>query len=653
MIGILTLCSCTKEYYEAPVNDESAEIDISRYGAVGDGQKDCSALINKLIADLPPSGGVIVFPEGDWVLDNPIVVNKNFVTLRGVNPGMRSNIDVADVENLVGPGGGTKLILRNTQVGVHIPAVPAVGGAKNRVSGVEIRDLMISGGTSNKGTGIFVEHDNDRCLISNVIGINLECGIRANAADAMVIKDCWICEVKSSIEMNGGIQNMITNCQLGAQPAGVTCRLSGQTNFLFSGNHVYPDGASNLVLDNCDQVNIANNNFKSYYTAILDLKGDGNLVTGNIFWLAEARGDQLRTRDTDYGVIRVDGSDNLFSGNTVNCEWNLAVANPVTVNATNGTGNRFSTMLITGQQSDRVFYVNPTVVINDCGVPIEKIKVKEEALPTYKAGYLIADEAAADVADDDERASLAWFQKEYPNGDVISPSMLATTDLSAYKVIWLNIDRQGIGLGWDKLPASLLTAEATAALAAYYKNGGNLLLTKHATQYAIPLGRLAADRQPGIFADGAGGDGTDIWTINANIGLQYDHRSHPAFAGMTTSAQFAHDSYPLIGPGTREDHNCMWDLNAYGFPALYPDKENVVKAFEDENTATVLATWGHVVDFCCAGMVEFKPTADYQGSCIAIGLAAYEWKQNSGTNLYQGNIELLTRNLLDYLGGEQ
>ena len=89
--------------------------------------------------------------------------------------------------------------------------MPNLGGLKNRISGVEIKDLMISGGASNNGIGIDVKYDNDRCRISNLIGINLNYGIRVKSADAMMIQDSWICEVQNSIEMTDGIQNMISN----------------------------------------------------------------------------------------------------------------------------------------------------------------------------------------------------------------------------------------------------------------------------------------------------------------------------------------------------------------------------------------------------------------------------------------------------------
>lgn len=104
------LSSCTNEYYTEDIteNKEGHEYIITKYGAIGDGENDCSTIINKLIEDLPPSGGVIVIPEGTS-FDSPIIVNKSFVTIRGLNTGMRSNIDVVDIHKLLGPGGGSKL----------------------------------------------------------------------------------------------------------------------------------------------------------------------------------------------------------------------------------------------------------------------------------------------------------------------------------------------------------------------------------------------------------------------------------------------------------------------------------------------------------------------------------------------------------------
>lgn len=369
---------CTKDeniinvYSENDEESSKYEKIITDYGAVGDGETDCSDIINSLIQEMPASGGVIVIPEGDFVLDKPITVTRNYITIKGVNPGIRSNIDI-NVDELLGPGGGSKLILRNASYGIHVPIINDVNNQKNRISSLEIRDLLISGGTSNKGTGIYIQQDNDRCRISNFIGINLNFGINVTAADAMIIRDCWVSEVQNSIVMTEGIQNMITNCQLGAQPSGVTCKLVNQENFVFTSNHIYPNGSTNLLLSNCNYVNITANNFQSYYVGMLELSGDNNLVNGNIFWMRDSSG-QLRGKGEEHGVIRIEGNSNQISTNTVKCDWNTSSANPVTVRSVSGENNIFNNLAIKNQTSSKVFYVNETTRIIDC-VPASKVMI--------------------------------------------------------------------------------------------------------------------------------------------------------------------------------------------------------------------------------------------------------------------------------------
>jgi hypothetical protein len=254
---------------------------------------------------------------------------------------------------------------------------------------------------------------------------------------------------------------------------------------------------------------------------------------------------------------------------------------------------------------------------------------------------------AADVAsiqDDDEAAAAQWFVSAFNDGSVITTAQVETgsVDLSQYEALWIPIDRVGDG----SLPAELLSTNVVNAVTAYYKGGGNLLLTSHATQYIVSLGRTA--RAPGILGAGAGFENGDIWGINANIGLTYDHTTHAIFSDMEVdNVSYGHPTFPLIGGGHKEDHNSMWDLNSYGYAPSAG--RNVVDEFQDENDAVVLGTWQHVTDWCCAGIVEFESSGDYQGTCIAIGLAAYEWNQNSGTNDYQTNVETLTLNALNYL----
>lgn len=70
------------------------------------------------------------------MLDEPIVINKDNVTIKGLNPGFRSNIDVKD-ESLFGPGGGSKLILRKADAAIKL--------GNSDVSKLAIKNILISG----------------------------------------------------------------------------------------------------------------------------------------------------------------------------------------------------------------------------------------------------------------------------------------------------------------------------------------------------------------------------------------------------------------------------------------------------------------------------------------------------------------------------
>lgn len=285
---------------------------------------------------------------------------------------------------------------------------------------------------------------------------------------------------------------------------------------------------------------------------------------------------------------------------------------------------------------------------------------KVDALPGSKVAMLLPSNNDSEL-DDDELAAKNWFVQTYgDNGKVFTPANLPTLNPNDYTTLWIQIDRVGLEMGPDKLPADIIASGIISNLTTYLKAGGNVFLTKHATQLVSSLGRIAEQYGPHLFGSGEGGEGTDIWTTNAVIGSncdpKYDHRSHAAFAGLEVLPAndpvdgYDHESFPLEGPGFREDHNCMWDLNSYGLTPA--DGVNVVDAFEKKTSSVVLATWGHVTDYCCGGIIEFLPTNDIKGRMICIGLSSYEFKQNSGTNQYQQNTEKLTKNCIDYLAAE-
>ncbi len=620
-------CNTDDTWIKCEDCDSQKIIDVTQYGLKNDASSDCSDLVNRLIADLPAEGGVILFPEGQYRLDSPIKVTRNFVTITGE-------------EN-------TTLIVNNSEAGINLAYVAEVNGQKNRLSGVEIRDIHLVGNDYN-GTGVWVAHDNDRTQLINVTVEKCNLGMRINGADAIVINNCTMTDVTNGLEMYGGIQNSVTDCKFGSLSKGVTCYISGESNLLFSDNELNGAGENGLMVSGT-RINVSDCTVEGPCVGLFELNGDNNLVSDNVFTLKNTGADQLAGRSADYGVVLVKGSYNHFTSNTIECEWDPEIENPITVSAASGDANRFSNCTVTDQLSEYVFYVNESTEVIGC-VDAAKISIKTEVKNLTKIAYIIDYADPSQIEDDDEQASYAWFKREFVNGKVLTTSEVPTADLSQFDVIWIHIDRMNMPVGWQNLPSGFLSDDVLNALKVYYYGGGGLLLANHATQYIVPLGRT--ERAPGLYSSGNGGSGNDSWSVQANIGMEYDRRTHPVYEGVIEFNEYhPHPTFPLIGPGHREDHNCMWDFNAYGFMDLYPDAENVLRAFEVENNAVVLGTWGQVTDFAVGGLIEFQPTEECKGTCLAMGLAAYEWNQNTNANKWHDNIITITRNMVSYLAG--
>ena len=279
------------------------------------------------------------------------------------------------------------------------------------------------------------------------------------------------------------------------------------------------------------------------------------------------------------------------------------------------------------------------------------------------------------VEEQQERAALDLFRSLHPDGLILTPTTLPAAELSGVDCIWVHIDRTGLAHGWQNLPAPFIESKVLDRLKAFHTSGGNLLLTKQANQLIVPIGRVDAKFAPGIYGAGDGGRGTDVWCIQAQIGYlygvpgtpeyqrdpsqYYDRRQHPIYRGLRTmtwvNGVFSYETFPMLGTGNgtemhREDHNCMWDFNAYN--GVYASEgKNPVERFEKDNNALVLGQWGHVMDHAVGGIVEFLPQGG-SGSIMAIGLALYELSPRAGeglgTNGYADNIRLLTQNSLDH-----
>ncbi|MDE6753782.1 MAG: DUF4960 domain-containing protein [Muribaculaceae bacterium] len=400
------------------------------------------------------------------------------------------------------------------------------------------------------------------------------------------------------------------------------------------------------------------------YTVLGQPMGEEGLFTIKVCYDNKYVSEGVSTTAT-LPVETLAGVSNLtesVSGRTVSLSWTLPSAEGITGVRVYRDDNVSAAIMLPAEATSYDFKSQPmqqpltysVEVMYDTYYPSSASSV--EATVPYiapKMAYLlIGVDNWRDLSDDDERAAARWFSTQ-ENAEFVTEAQLADLDVDLYPVLWIEIDRPHIGFGWENLPCN--NEETMTALKNYVANQGNLYLANMATQLTVPLGIVPDNMAPTVFGDGDGGSGDDVWVINPHLGWDfkdsgdqgyYDRATHAIYEGLTLEDPngYGYSTLPLIGPGQREDHNCLWDCNIYG-RGSYPD---VIANFEATTGSLVLATWGHVRDHCVAGLVEFYANANH-GRCIANGLAAYEWNQNSGVNPYQANVEKLTENILNYL----
>ncbi len=278
---------------------------------------------------------------------------------------------------------------------------------------------------------------------------------------------------------------------------------------------------------------------------------------------------------------------------------------------------------------------------------------------------IMIDGATVDDLDFQEAAAAKVFTDLHKDGTIIAKGETSKIDAKNLDCIWIHFDRCGLAKG--DIPAAFGSQETIDALAKFVADGGNLYLSKQATQLVAKIGRIPANLDVTIYDNGDGGLGTDNWEIMAIVGydflnegqdnsLCFDQRNHAIYAGLESSERDNHHVFPLLGTNGngemwRENHNCKWDFNAYQYTV--EGATNLVK-FQNETNSVVLGMWGHVKDHACAGIIEFLPQNESRstakaGTILANGLAAYEFAPRQGTNAWTENIKRLTANSLDYL----
>lgn len=277
-------------------------------------------------------------------------------------------------------------------------------------------------------------------------------------------------------------------------------------------------------------------------------------------------------------------------------------------------------------------------------------KLSNSVLLDFKVGSTIvayvgvyADKAALLAnGDDDEIAAANWLFNTFPTSVYISFDQIknAQVNLADYRVIWWNRDVESGGA----LPAAATDPVVVERIGNFYKEGGGLLLSTYAIQYLWKLGRMTEAHKMGIDV-GGGFSNPDTWGVGVRIKGQ-DQRQHPLFKGIEITTP--NGGFPVIGPGWKENHNCVL-IEVPAFYGLGNGDDLAYSKFTTNNNLKWLGVWDGIGDYFMCGVFELMPNPQFAGSSINIGIGGIEWNQNSQVNPHQSNIETMYKNAIDYL----
>ena len=256
---------------------------------------------------------------------------------------------------------------------------------------------------------------------------------------------------------------------------------------------------------------------------------------------------------------------------------------------------------------------------------------------TSEYAFLGTASSRSAITNPDEKAASDCFFTAYPTADYVSFGAITSGKrLSNYKVIWWHFDSD------QNLPAAATATAAVNALKTYRTNGGALLLTTYAARYVENLGVVPAGKGPNnVFGDANGSiDNNSDWGISFK-----SRESHPIFQGLET---FEPGKANFLQRGTsRLNHTAWWfipEWGGYGNGAGWRQQTGGVnlasEAWDDQLDGRVaIAEW---------------PQTNGAGNVVVIAFGAYDWYSEpqigaSTSNRYLSNIQVLTRNAIDYL----
>lgn len=308
---------------------------------------------------------------------------------------------------------------------------------------------------------------------------------------------------------------------------------------------------------------------------------------------------------------------------------------------------------------------------------------------TQKVVFLGEADCINTLEDDDAKAAAEFLKAQYPDDFAyikianVTEGALANTNVAMLYYLTPLTDGTKYFATNDNvmtlLPAELQPGASQAtALTNWVKGGGNLFLAGDPTSFIHVLGRMPADysapralgnyRYTEFGCADAGGcvdynkPTDDIWGLGVrDANNSGDRRGHAIFNGLTFEGD---GELYLNNAGTREARLIWWQqMDGVLSPGCCG--QDAALLFEQTVNAVKLGTLRWTGDAFGYGAVEFLPTngsleanfdknipTNFAGRVITLEntIIGYEFDSNEGrVNDYQGNIELLTSNIIDYL----
>ncbi|PYY39638.1 MULTISPECIES: NosD domain-containing protein [unclassified Curtobacterium] len=334
----------------------SNDYDVTTW-PVGDPAEDIGEVLNSIIADVKSRqsgtdgdggkpGAVVYLPPGDYRLRTQVLIDISFLKIRGAGHGftsssIRFNVPEEEWPDLheLWPGGSRILV----DMPLPEDADERAGAAflveregSPRISSVEFEDFCIDGmhfiadGSDllpentyvNGKTGVHVASANDSFRFNGMGLVYLEHGLTIHNADALSIHDNFIAECGNCIELRGwGQASKVTDNLIGAGFKGHSIYAEHHGGLLITANNVFPRGASSVRLSSVTRSSITNNRLHSFYPGMVVLAENSseNLIAANHLlrdhepWTPFL--DIDNGLDDQYGLLRVDGSDNTIVSN--------------------------------------------------------------------------------------------------------------------------------------------------------------------------------------------------------------------------------------------------------------------------------------------------------------------------------------------------